>query len=128
MVATPLKKQVIVENPIVSAVCQIPIAYRRSDRESLQQLVVKSGYFEKPDELSVSAVAEFLRRNPELVDQWFYFCEDKRTTAGWYIIDERYRFVVGQINGPKMAISDRVAACAEYVVREIGEVIPPNRR
>jgi hypothetical protein len=112
---------------IVSAVCQIPIAYRKPDGESLQQLVLRSGYFDNPDELSVDAVEEFLRDKPELVNQWFYFCEDKRTSSGWYIVDDGQRFLVGQIGGQAVAFLDRVSACAEYVVREIGSVAQPRR-
>ena len=111
------------ENSLATAVCQIAIAFR--DR-SLQQAVAESGYSGKPGELSVDAVAQVLRQNPELVDQWFCYCEDKRTSWGWYIIEEGGGFVVGKIDGQKLDFSDRIVACPEFVVREIGEVTRPK--
>jgi hypothetical protein len=115
------------EHSVVSAVCQIPLEYRQPEGLSLQHYVEESGYFAKPEELSVAAVVSLLRQNPELVDQWFFFSEDKRTSDGWYVMDDGDRAVVGQIGGPKIVFSDRAEACAEFIVREIREVAPPHR-
>jgi hypothetical protein len=116
----------MVRDLLVHAVCHIPLEYRRPGGKSLQQLVMESGYFEKRGELSVSAVEQYLREHSRLVDDWFGYCEDKRTPAGWYVISEGDRFVVGRVDGDRIEFPDRVAACAEFVVREIGEVTLPR--
>ncbi len=115
------------EDSVVIRVCQIPTAFRNPNGESLQQLVAKSGYFDASQELSATAVEGRLRSDPWLVDQWFRFCEDKRTSAGWYVVEDNHRFVVGQVGGQSIVFADRVAACAEYIVREIGSVARPDR-
>ena len=111
------------EDTIVSAVCQIPVPYRRPSGKSLHQYVTESGYRDNPEALSVAAVEEFLRKNPALVDEWFLLSEDKRTSGGWYVTEEDDRFVVGQIGGARIEFLDRITACAEFVVREIRTVM-----
>jgi hypothetical protein len=110
------------EDTVVITVCRIPLAYRRPGGKSLRQYVSESGYRDNPSALSAAAVTEFLRHNPELVDEWFLLSEDKRTSVGWYVIEEGGKFVVGQMNGARIEIADRIAACAEFIVREIGTV------
>ena len=114
------------EDNVVSAVCRIPLPYRQPDGKPLQRYVAESGYYDNPEALSVDAVTAFLHYNPTLVDEWFLFSENKRTSGGWYLIEEGNEFIVGQIGGARIGFSDRMAACAGFIVREIGEVTPPS--
>lgn len=105
---------------MVAAVCSIPLRYRQSDGPSFRQCVVDTGYFDKPEELSVAATAGFLQQHPEFIDPWFNFSEDKRTSSGWFVLDEDDCAVAGQVHGPRIVFSDRTQTCAEFIVREIG--------
>lgn len=111
---------------MTAAVCEIAVRYRRPGGKSLHHLVVESGYFDCPGGLSTIAVANYLRDNPELVDEWLRFSEDKRTAGGWYFLEGDRCFIVGRIDGPRTEHADRVAACAEFIVREMGTVTPPK--
>jgi hypothetical protein len=109
---------------VVASVCGIPIAFRQVGGKSLHQLIAESGYWEMSGQLSAVSIESFLRQSPELVDDWLRYSEDKRTSGGWYFVDEGDRFVVGQIQGRQLIFDDRLVACAEFILREVMSVRP----
>jgi hypothetical protein len=111
----------VLEDAIVNAVCRIPVPYRKPGGKSFFQYIAESGYLDNPEALSVDRVTAFLNQNLDMVHEWFLYCEDKRTSGGWYISDEDDKFVIGKIHGARQEFSDRIIACAEFIVREIGD-------
>lgn len=109
---------------VVASVCRIPVAFRQLGGKSLHQLIAESGYWEMSDQLSAVAIERCLRQSPELVDDWLGYSADKRTSGGWYFVDEGAHFVVGQIQGQRLVFADPLVACAEFILREVGAVSP----
>ena len=84
-------------------------------------LVEESGYRDQKSALTVEAVRACLSGRPDLVDAWFGYSEDKRTSSGWYIVQcEDAQFEVGFFpKGERLTIESRALACAEFILREV---------
>jgi hypothetical protein len=105
----------------VERVCRLPVDYRAADI-SWRDLVARSGWSADPEPILGKQLAECLRDKPDLVDAWFSFSDDKRTTSGWYLQEDgRGGYVVGWYPGStQRRFANRVLACAEFICRELG--------
>jgi hypothetical protein len=106
---------------VVARICAVPIELRRRGTVSVAELVAESGYGADPTSLMVEAVSRYLRAHPELIEAWFGYSEDKRTSSGWYVTERSGgMFEIGwHPAGDRVSVSDRADACAEFVVREV---------
>jgi hypothetical protein len=66
-----------------------------------------------PDDLRL-----VLKAHQELLEEWFAYSENKRTSGGWYLLRSGK---IGCVAGPKsqMQFDSVEEAVAEYVVREL---------
>jgi hypothetical protein len=84
-----------------------------------------TGYFELHDQISERDIRAALVRCSECVQEWMQECEDKRTSAGWYVMEnDEGCYEVGYITErgelqQRVVYSDRVEACAAFVKHEI---------
>ena len=108
----------------VERVCRLPVEYRTADL-SWRDLVSRSGW--SADATLDGQLAEYLRDRPDLVDAWFGFSQDKRTSPGWYLQEDPLGgYVVGWYPGSRQdRFMDRVAACAEFIRHELGAAVGP---
>ena len=106
---------------MVATACRIPIEFRSRGDVSLNELVRHSGYLDRPEELTTATVRSELLADTTLVDAWFAYSEDKRASSGWYLVVRGPQaYEVGLVpGGDPLLFSDRVDACAEFVVREL---------
>ena len=104
---------------VVERLCKLPHDFNVG-KKSPSQLVAASGVARCEAAVSTEALAKFLARHPELVEEWLHWSEDKRVSSGWYFLKERNEYVVGYYpNGERLSFADPVRACAEFVNREI---------
>ena len=94
----------------------------------MHELLRKTGYFEQYDEVSETAIRDTLMCYPEYIDEWISYCQDKRTSSGWYIIQEDSTCCkVGwfSANGDRSMESiyvDRREACAAFIKHELEDI------
>lgn len=110
---------------VVAHICEL-LGDRGRRRVPLLQLVNESGYRESPELLNVDSTASYLSEHEELIDPWLGYSLDKRTSRGWYIRRRAGAFEIGYVpvgERETIAIEDRIRACAEFIVREVQEIV-----
>ena len=86
---------------------------------SLADALERTRYTEIRSSLSVDDLIHAIQRDPALIDQWIGYCEDKRTSGGWYLVPET--FEIGQLNRPSTVkgFDSLEEAVANYVLHEL---------
>lgn len=75
------------------------------------QLISESGVARFPLALSIRHICTYLTANPEIVDHWLRWSENKRVSAGWYFVRRSSGFEVGyHPDGEVLSISDPILA------------------
>jgi hypothetical protein len=88
-------------------------------------LLKATGYFEHYDQISETDIRAALIQRPGCVQEWLQQSEDKRTSAGWYVMqNDEGCYEVGYVTErgeleQRVAYADRLDACAAFVKREI---------
>ena len=106
---------------IVARICEIPVEFKARGDVSVLQLIRESGFEAQHVTVTVDALCKYLRDKPALIDAWFGYSEDKRTSSGWYILQRpNGQFEVAFFpKGESLITANRASACAEFVLREI---------
>jgi hypothetical protein len=64
-------------------------------------------------------------QHPECIEAWMDLSSDKRTKAGWYLIEQNGEGMVGYfpdtIDKPTRKFADLGEACAHFIMLEIEE-------
>ena len=113
---------------VLERICNLPVDFKHGSKSPLQ-LVTESGVNAHPEVLTVSRLIVCLRAHPELIDQWENWSADKRVSSGWYFALRSVGFVVGYYpGGESLTFEDPFVACAEFVVREVREIVAVSRQ
>lgn len=107
---------------VVERACRLPRDFHDFGNLSAFDLVRRSGYLENPEALVPSAVLDFLRRNPALIEDWLRWSADKRVGSGCAFYEKDDTYVVGLVPAGKekmLVFTDKCLACSEFVVREL---------
>lgn len=108
---------------VVERISSLPVDFYGGSK-SMVQLISESEVARFPSALSVQPICTYIAANPQLVDHWLRWSENRRVSAGWYFIRRAGGFAVGfHPDGEVLNISDRYLACAEFIVREVGSVM-----
>jgi hypothetical protein len=91
----------------------------RGEGISLNHALRRADYVNVRKEFEAQDLVPYLRAAPELVEQWWMYSEDKRTSGGWWIIKESRE--VGGFAFPDMTqrFDSLEEAVAEFIVREL---------
>lgn len=107
------------DEEVVERVCRLPVDFE-SGFKSMTQLVADSGIRRCLALLTVGHLLPYLAAHPELCDAWLRGSANQRVTSGWYFRRDADHFVVGFYpRGEVLTFAEPVAACAEFVVREV---------
>jgi hypothetical protein len=96
--------------------------------KSIYDLLKDSGYFEVNDQIQENDIADVLSQNPDLIEQWLIWSEDKRTISGWYFTEDKktgkyvVSFYPSKSGLEKLEFSDKRLACAAFIKREIESI------
>ncbi len=113
---------------LIRRIISLPIDFSRTETKSLYDLLKDTGYFEKYSEILEYDIAKALEESPILIDKWFEWSENKRSSDGWYVIKKvDGKFEVGEINknGIKeqfLELLDKRIACAVFIKKEIEDM------
>ena len=104
----------------VERLCHLPRDFRRGDKSAFQ---LASEVQIDTQSLDAAAIAKVLIAHPDLIDDWFRWSEDQRSSPAYYLVEERGTFVVGRFPGQeRMVFSDRIAACADFVLKYVRQL------
>jgi hypothetical protein len=108
----------------VERVCYIARDFRRPGAPSVQALLEASSYRAVRGGLDVAQLEDVVESQPQLVEDWLRYSEDKRTSGGWAFYPEGEAWVVSQPFPNQGASVERrysraSAACAEYILAEL---------
>lgn len=112
---------------IGEAVTRLPCALAESGSVSAYALLADSGYPERHAEITPDVVQAVLSDDPELVNVWLQYSENKRTPSGWYFFRAPASYIVGYllVGGRRVdefAYVDAIEACANFIKQEIEEM------
>jgi hypothetical protein len=108
---------------VVERISRLPADFYAGSK-SMVQLISESGVATFPSALSVQRIRTYVTANPQIVDYWLRWSENKRVSSGWYFTPRAGGFAVGfHPDGEVLNISDPHLACAEFVAREVGSVM-----
>lgn len=90
----------------------------RGQELSLREALRRAAYREARTRFEEGDLLPLLQANPELVEAWLLYSEDKRTTGGWYVLRDGEVGRVGDLDS-RLRFSTIEPAIAGYVVREL---------
>jgi hypothetical protein len=112
---------------VVERISRLPVDFYAGSK-SMVQLISESGVAAVPPALSVQRICTYITENPQIVDHWLRWSENKRVSSGWYFARRASGFTVGfHPDGEALDISDPYLACAEFITREVGSIMAPHR-
>ena len=108
---------------IVEQVCRFPLDMRQAGI-SPNQWVRKINLTAHKGCISSDAIVSCLRAQPELVEQWLAWSDDKRWSPAWYFYRDGDHYVVGHYpNGEDEHFTDRFLACTRFVVHDMEHLL-----
>ena len=91
----------------------------RGEGISLNTALSRVNYAGVRSELRINEVVEELRANPKLIEDWIQYCEDKRTTGGWYLDPQKLEIGELRNSSSLRAFQTLEEAVAAYVLAEL---------
>jgi hypothetical protein len=113
----------VIDSLVLAKICSIPQDFRGGSL-SPRQLVADSGYRDVRSTLTVGELAEYLGARPALIDDWYIWSQDKRTSEGWYLSLWSAGGCIGYVGrrDPELQFPSRAEACAQFIVRELATI------
>lgn len=115
-------------NDVITRLLSLPHEFNRLGNVSIHELLSESGYASCFEEILVENIRKALVEQPQRIDEWAQYSEDKRSSSGWYFRTESEgTHVVGYYpdNGEKntrSSFEDRATACATFIKHEIEDI------
>ncbi|MFH1830519.1 MAG: hypothetical protein ABH871_07070 [Pseudomonadota bacterium] len=111
---------------VVRNVLHIPRNFRKLGNISVHTLLKEGGYFEVYSLVSVGDIRASLISEPQCIEEWLLYSEDKRCSSGWYFMQtEKHSYIVGHYpsdNKLNVTYDDSLDACADFIKKEIEDI------
>ena len=91
----------------------------RGEGISLREALVRSRYIELRPKLTERYLAGIVRSNPRFVSQWTMYCQDKRTSGGWYLNTKRFEIGRPDDADSILVLKSVEETVASYVLHEL---------
>jgi len=116
----------------VFKVCSMPRNFKASGNKSMIQLLNESGYGEHKNSIAQDDIMRCLVSRSDLVEDWEVYSEDKRTSAGWYLLHEESVWTVGYARSgggreKEHKYSSGLEACAVFIINELEQLAETAR-
>jgi len=114
----------------IKAICRFPQFYRNENLAPVE-FMERSGYWKFRDQISIDDLEEEIEANPELVDLWLLFTDDKRWTPAWgisHFSDEYALFYMFRNGKTELQIEYKHGheACARLIRFEMEGIKPKS--
>jgi hypothetical protein len=122
----------VMQDDELRQICSLPGAFPKSGL-GWRELVRQSPYPANQASLTENRLASFLETNPDLVELWLAWSEDKRSTPSPFFRRSGSRYEVGYIERdghfqPSEYFDEPAQACAKFMLRELAGAIVVGRR
>jgi len=98
---------------------------------SINDILKQSGFLDSRGPLTVEGVQRCLQEDTTLVDEWLQWSQNKRTSAGWFIIKNLSGegYSIGSLcRNEGVSVHDPLEATAVFIVRELSEMAERKRK
>jgi hypothetical protein len=114
------------EQDIIKEIIFIPKDFYEKRNISIFSLLKNTGYFDLFDKINIDQILQVVIQNPECIDYWLMWSENKRVDSGWYFAknaDDHYvvDFFPPKRNSKKV-YADMREACAVFIKLEIEDI------
>lgn len=109
-------------------ICELPITYEQHNKSPIQ-ILKKIEIGTIIHSIKIEDIRECLERNTDLLNSWLLYSLNKRTSEGWYFKESSERnYTVGYLSKKnnyinELKYSDATEACANYILKEITDII-----
>lgn len=111
----------------VEGVCRLPRDYRTIGTINIHDLLERAGYYKQPEVLTRDRIEDCLRQHPEWIEDWFIWSDDQRVTEAWVFSETSKGYIVYYYPvGESMKFTDKIEACAEFILRQIAWMTAPT--
>jgi hypothetical protein len=107
-------------------ICELPKTFELGEK-SASEIVRDAGYTKLKDRIGATEIYVTLNNDPDLVERWMHYSEDKRTT-GWAFLKTKGGSFAVQFYNEKMILmnekifEDKTRACADFIKCEIDSI------
>lgn len=115
-------------NDVITHLVSLPHEFNRLGNISFHELLNESGYLNFSEEILVENIREALIEQPQRIDEWAQYSEDKRSSSGWYFrAESEGAYVVGYYpdsreKNTRSPFEDRATACAAFIKHEVEDI------
>lgn len=112
---------------IIRNICELPNDFNRGDKSAFK-LCIESGFLISHRKDSLDSIKEYITNNPQIIEKWLIWSDDKRTDKGFFLHLED-KFIVGYVDYTKSGSIKTVeyktdlAACSEFILLEICSIL-----
>jgi hypothetical protein len=119
------------KDEVISNMCKLAVNYKAVNRKtsrdkSVYDWVRESGWLSYKNNISVEDIKGYLKSKPQLINDWLGYSSDKRSTLGWYFIEndkEMTSFTVGWFEGRieeknETKYPQAIDALAQFILNE----------
>jgi hypothetical protein len=116
------------KNDLAAEIVLLPRKFHSLGTVSMFSLLEATGYFRLHDQISEADIQAALVRCPECVQEWMQYSEDKRTSSGWYLIqNEEGCYETGHVADAgnytnRVQYENMIDACASFIKHEIESI------
>jgi hypothetical protein len=116
------------KSDMVAQVVTLPRRFHSLGNVSMFSLLEATGYLGLHDQISEEDIRAALARCTECIQEWVQYSEDKRTSSGWYVMENdegcyEVGYVTERGDRQRRVVYDKlVDACAAFVKREIENI------
>jgi hypothetical protein len=113
---------------VIDGIIRFPRKFHIVQNVSIRELLERSGYFEVHSQENSQSIEIALARDPDCINDWLAWSEDKRTASGWHFLYEKEgRYTVGKItlsseHAKSSQFAEAIAACAFFIKQEIEDI------
>lgn len=108
---------------VVKNICLMARDFNHRGDMSMVQLLEESGYIQHRNEIDEDKIAESLKDDKSIVDDWIRYSEDQRCTPSWYYDGQRIGYLNENGKPEKQSqFDDPLEGCALYIKKEMEEL------
>jgi len=109
---------------VIEKIIQIAHLYNKKGNVTINALIKESGYPSMSDQITETEIEAFLRRSPNLINEWLIWSEFKPAYPTWrfWKEDDGNYFVEYPTTGKELGnivTTDKFKACAAFIKREL---------
>ena len=115
---------------VISNICSIARDMKMYRNKSMIQLFKESGYLEYTSSIITEEIKQYLADHPDYINDWIIYSSDKRTSEGWYFLQEGSDWIVGYLQETlndyvrirEEKFNSSFEACAIFIIKEINNL------